>query len=205
VQNQQNRIGELRRAKGLSLAALAKQANTTAATIDRLEKGKIKLSVDWLSRLAGPLGVRPGDLVHWSEAQLPEPSGEFRWDGNELRIEVNSLRHAIHSACWVLSHAMTKAPDVPLTGMAETISILTMHFLKGFGVYERLIDHAIAFLWIASGQEEKAKEAERWLEEEKKRLKGEMTETERRVEEFESLASGLEASIRTPEREVSRY
>lgn len=59
----QNRIGVLRRERGLSLAALAKAAGTTKAQIQKLERGDRRLSLEWMERLAGALQVKPSDLL----------------------------------------------------------------------------------------------------------------------------------------------
>ena len=63
------RIREVRRAKGLTLAEVGARCDppTTAQTIGRLETGTRTVSVDWLNRIAGALGVEAADLV-----QLPE-------------------------------------------------------------------------------------------------------------------------------------
>lgn len=59
----QNRIGVLRRERGLSLAGLAKAAGTTKAQIQKLERGDRRLSLEWMERLAGALQVKPSDLL----------------------------------------------------------------------------------------------------------------------------------------------
>lgn len=59
----QNRIGVLRRERGLSLADLAKAAGTTKAQIQKLERGDRRLSLEWMERLAGALKVKPSDLL----------------------------------------------------------------------------------------------------------------------------------------------
>lgn len=65
-----NRIREIRRAKGFTLAQLAAACDppTTAQTIGRLETGMRTLSTKWMDRLAHALGVDPETLVR-SEAQ----------------------------------------------------------------------------------------------------------------------------------------
>lgn len=59
------RIREVRRAKDLTLAEVAARCvpPTTAQTIGRLETGTRTVSVSWLNRIAGALGVVAGDLV----------------------------------------------------------------------------------------------------------------------------------------------
>lgn len=53
----QNRIQQLREAKGWSQAELAQRTGTTGQQIGRLEAGKRKLSVEWMTRLAAALEV----------------------------------------------------------------------------------------------------------------------------------------------------
>jgi transcriptional regulator with XRE-family HTH domain len=64
-----NRIRDIRREKGMTLAALANACRppTTAQTIGRLETGMRNLSIKWMDRIAGALGVDPEMLVR-SEA-----------------------------------------------------------------------------------------------------------------------------------------
>jgi transcriptional regulator with XRE-family HTH domain len=60
-----NRIRDIRREKGMTLAELANACRppTTAQTIGRLETGMRNLSIKWMDRIAGALGVDPGMLV----------------------------------------------------------------------------------------------------------------------------------------------
>lgn len=60
-----NRIRDIRREKGLTLAELAEACTppTTAQTIGRLETGMRNLSIKWMDRIAGALGVDPEMLV----------------------------------------------------------------------------------------------------------------------------------------------
>ena len=64
-----NRIRDLRKAKGWTLADLAEACTppTTPQTIGRLETGMRNLSIKWMDRIAGALGVEPEALVR-SEA-----------------------------------------------------------------------------------------------------------------------------------------
>ncbi|TXG84908.1 MAG: XRE family transcriptional regulator [Sphingomonadales bacterium] len=65
----QTRIREVRKAKRLTLAEVAQRCDppTTAQTISRLEVGLRTVSVDWLNRIAGALGVDASDLVRVDE------------------------------------------------------------------------------------------------------------------------------------------
>jgi len=58
-------IREVRRARGLTLEEVAQRCMppTTAQTIGRLETGTRTVSVGWLNRIAGALGVDAADLV----------------------------------------------------------------------------------------------------------------------------------------------
>ena len=62
-----NRIQEFRTARGWSLQKLADAVGTSKSQIDKLEKGLRRLTVDWMVRLARPLGCDPRELM------MPEP------------------------------------------------------------------------------------------------------------------------------------
>lgn len=59
------RIREVRRARNMTLHDVAERCHppTTPQTIGRLETGTRTVSVTWLNRIAGALGVEAGDLV----------------------------------------------------------------------------------------------------------------------------------------------
>jgi len=68
------RIREVRRARGMTLDDVARACRppTTPQTIGRLEMGTRTVSVGWLNRIAGALGVEASDLVdHPDRAELP--------------------------------------------------------------------------------------------------------------------------------------
>lgn len=58
-----NRIRFWRQQKGWTLQQLADAAGTTRAQIDKLERGTRRLTVDWMVRLAAPLGCDPRSLM----------------------------------------------------------------------------------------------------------------------------------------------
>jgi len=64
-----NRIKELREANNLSQDDLGEKAGTTGQQIGRLEKGKRKLTQEWMSRLAPHLKVTPDELLPLSYRQ----------------------------------------------------------------------------------------------------------------------------------------
>ena len=65
-----NRIRDIRREKGMTLADVAERCSppTTAQTIGRLETGTRQLSLTWMNRIAAALGVDPELLVRGEEA-----------------------------------------------------------------------------------------------------------------------------------------
>ncbi|MBA4043569.1 MAG: XRE family transcriptional regulator [Erythrobacter sp.] len=67
-----NRIRDIRKAKGLTLADLAAACDppTTAQTIGRLETGMRQLSLGWMNRIATALGIEPAALMR-TEAAAP--------------------------------------------------------------------------------------------------------------------------------------
>ncbi len=67
-----NRIRDIRKAKGFTLADLAAACDppTTAQTIGRLETGMRSLSLSWMNRIAAALGVEPASLMR-GEASAP--------------------------------------------------------------------------------------------------------------------------------------
>lgn len=58
-----NRIAELRSRKGWSQEELAQRVGTTNQQIGRLEGGQRRLTVDWMDRIAGALGVTVNELL----------------------------------------------------------------------------------------------------------------------------------------------
>src|SRR3569833_3161500 len=64
------RIREVRRASKLTLQDVAARCDppTTPQTIGRLETGTRTVSVGWLNRIAGALGVEAQDLVEGGES-----------------------------------------------------------------------------------------------------------------------------------------
>ena len=69
-----NRIRDIRKEKGLTLADLAEACDppTTAQTIGRLETGMRNLSLKWMDRIAAALKVDPEMLVRSERAGHPQ-------------------------------------------------------------------------------------------------------------------------------------
>lgn len=69
-----NRIRDIRREKGLTLADVAARCDppTTAQTIGRLETGMRQLSLAWMNRIAAALDVEPELLVRGGGSGQPQ-------------------------------------------------------------------------------------------------------------------------------------
>ncbi|MEQ8410784.1 MAG: helix-turn-helix transcriptional regulator [Erythrobacter sp.] len=80
-----NRIRDIRKAKGLTLAELAQACDppTTAQTIGRLETGMRNLSLKWMDRIAKALGVDPESLVRSEQAPAASVVAELGANGAE--------------------------------------------------------------------------------------------------------------------------
>ncbi len=71
----QNRILELRKNHGMTLAQLAEKTGSTPQQIGRLEKGERRLTTDWMEKIAQALDVLPEDLMtsnHGERVVIPE-------------------------------------------------------------------------------------------------------------------------------------
>jgi transcriptional regulator with XRE-family HTH domain len=80
-----NRIRDIRKAKGMTLADLAAACSppTTAQTIGRLETGMRQLSVGWLNKIAAALGVPPASLMRAETAAPAQIVAELGAGGAE--------------------------------------------------------------------------------------------------------------------------
>ncbi len=58
-----NRISELRKARGLTMKQLAELVGTSNQQISHLEKGRRRLTLDWMERIAKALECHPSDLL----------------------------------------------------------------------------------------------------------------------------------------------
>lgn len=80
-----NRIRDIRKAKGMTLADLAAACTppTTAQTIGRLETGMRQLSLAWMNRIAAALEVAPESLMRTGAAPPALIVAELGSDGAE--------------------------------------------------------------------------------------------------------------------------
>ena len=89
-----NRIRDIRREKGLTLADVAARCTppTTAQTIGRLETGMRQLSLAWMNRIGAALAVEPQLLVRSDGAEQPKVVARLLETGAEA---LPQLRDAI--------------------------------------------------------------------------------------------------------------
>ncbi len=88
-----NSIRSVRRAKGMSLAAVAAACvpPTTAQTVGRLETGTRTLSLDWLNRIAAALGVEGRDLVQMPDEDVLSIAAVVGGDGAHAPTKTETL------------------------------------------------------------------------------------------------------------------
>jgi transcriptional regulator with XRE-family HTH domain len=79
----ENRIKQLREARGWSMRKLAEKVSTSASTINKLEKGETTLNVHWMERLARIFDVSAAELlgsasdkVGFQEDVIPHERGQ---------------------------------------------------------------------------------------------------------------------------------
>lgn len=84
-----NRIRDIRRSKGLTLADVAERCAppTTAQTIGRLETGMRQLSLTWMNRIAAALDVEPELLVRAEQDGAARYIARFTEHGAEALTE----------------------------------------------------------------------------------------------------------------------
>ena len=118
-----NRIRELREQAGLTQEQLAKKigGGTTKMQISRLESGKIRLTQDWMRRLAEPLRCKPADLMSdaaLTEADEVQPASDYPLAS---ALASKGLRvYTVTEAGTQIVHAGIRPGDTILVQDAET-------------------------------------------------------------------------------------
>ena len=84
-----NRIRDIRKQKGMTLADLAEACvpPTTPQTVGRLETGMRNLSLKWMERIGAALGVEPEVLVRSEKAGHPQVVATLGQSGPEALTE----------------------------------------------------------------------------------------------------------------------
>lgn len=178
-----NRIRDIRRDKGLTLAQLAEACvpPTTAQTIGRLETGMRNLSIKWMDRIAGALGVDAEMLVRSEDkaraqivAQLgdggAEPLGAPRdallpteLGGDDIRvvlsIETSAGEYRAGDQLWLRQVAPADA------GQAINRDVLVPR-KGGRFAFGRLIDRQggkVGVLPVGAGQKQQVVDDPAWI------------------------------------------
>lgn len=86
-----NRIETLRKRMGLTMADLAEAVGTDASTINKLEKGKTRLTSDWLTRLARALEVSIEEILVDKNDGFIKYKGMAAFEGMETRDPIRSF------------------------------------------------------------------------------------------------------------------
>jgi transcriptional regulator with XRE-family HTH domain len=81
-----DRIAELRKQRGWSMRELAHRTNSSASTINSLEKGKTELTLSWLQRLSKAFGVGVEELLGLPRASLPNFSLPSSRDDSNVKL-----------------------------------------------------------------------------------------------------------------------
>ena len=104
-----SKLRELRTAHDFSMKRLGELAGTTAQTVERLEKGKMKLTKEWAERLAPHLGVTAQALV-FDEASYQEGEVSAERDKNwSASIAKADVRGSVCAGLWFESNDLLQA------------------------------------------------------------------------------------------------
>jgi DNA-binding XRE family transcriptional regulator len=121
-----NRIAEHRKARGMTQQGLADAVGAHWITISKLERGRIKLTTDWLEKLAPPLGVHAHDLLPGAPLGFAEPENIFSSptvrlsERKKTPFEKGVLRITIDSSAYEpLLHAGDEVQVIPWADLKE--------------------------------------------------------------------------------------
>lgn len=96
-----NRIRELRLAAGLSQQALGEAMGISKMTVSDLERGKIRLDIDYMRRVARALGVATTDVLPLEDNDAGLSFDERQWleqyraASPELREQLQKIADAV--------------------------------------------------------------------------------------------------------------
>jgi len=111
----ENRIKELRRARGLTLQALAEKAGTTNQQISRLERGDRRLTTDWMERLGNALNCNPAALI----GAYTDPRPSFQSPGGLSADSRTEAAPGMSEGEQAASFPFAAGPrDLPVLGVA---------------------------------------------------------------------------------------
>jgi transcriptional regulator with XRE-family HTH domain len=105
-----NRIRELRMQAKLSQQALGDRIGVSKVTISDLERGNMMLTLDYMQRLAGPLGVLPGDLLNSADNPMAMTAEERQFI-DRLRSASPAQREQLHAVAEVIAPLRAHSED----------------------------------------------------------------------------------------------
>jgi len=131
-------IRAIRVQKGMSLQTVAEKAGTTKSQIDKLEKGERRLTVDWLLRIAGALGVEASQMLDCAGT----PASSLPVEGGMLRDNVSMAYDASGVPRYhnlpVGTATPTKALDpLPVYGMVDALTGTLQHMREAVSYIPR--------------------------------------------------------------------
>jgi DNA-binding XRE family transcriptional regulator len=114
-----NRIAEVRHTRQMTQQELADAVGAHWITISKLERGRMKLTTDWLDKLAEPLGVPPRDLLPDAQTAFGLAEPERRYSARKLRaLKMPSIRRTIEGGTLEpFLHAGDEVELEPLTNL----------------------------------------------------------------------------------------
>lgn len=121
------RIAEIRQQQGLSQAELARRAGLTAATLNRLENGKMQLTEAYMRQIARALNVNPQDLLETAALAASEPDAEpyVSTDPNILYGSGGAMTfYRVISDC-LLSAGLAKGAVIPIDTTSRALRELS--------------------------------------------------------------------------------
>lgn len=105
-----NRLKELRIKRGLTQQVLGERANTTHATVQRIEAGKLSLDDHWVYRLSAVLLCHPGELFK------PLPNNHALGEQEACALRYVQVMTSRQRAAWFqVGDALLEAANKPRT------------------------------------------------------------------------------------------
>lgn len=99
-----NQIAKLRKERGLSQQQLAEKLGVHWITVSKIERGRQKLTIEWMDRIAEALQVGRWVLLGSTDPLVTVPiSGQLNSDGNITSI-AEDLPRTRHIYRWTLNH-----------------------------------------------------------------------------------------------------
>jgi transcriptional regulator with XRE-family HTH domain len=146
-----NRIAEVRKARGMTQQELADQVGAHWITISKLERGIIKLTTEWMEKLARPLGVHPGGLLavpflfSADETKLPPEPGVAEGTGRLIR-ELGGRRITVQDDAY--EPFLHRGDQVDLEALSEVAAKDRQSLEGGLCVFENGKVTRFGFLYL---------------------------------------------------------